>query len=86
MTPNTRTRRLLLVVDAPSLLHRNHHARSHTGLRDRQGRPIWALHGMLRQILEAIDQFAPDAVLFGIDDRRASVREAAYPQIGRAHV
>ena len=48
----TRTRRLLLVVDAPSLLHRNHHARSHTGLRDRQGRPIWALHGMLRQILE----------------------------------
>ena len=34
----TRTRRLLLVVDAPSLLQRNHHARSHTGLRDRQGR------------------------------------------------
>ena len=65
----TRTRRLLLVVDAPSLLHRNHHARSHTGLRDRQGRPIWALHGMLRQILESIDSFAPDAVLFGLDDR-----------------
>jgi 5'-3' exonuclease len=69
MTPNTRTRRLLLVVDAPSLLHRNHHARSHTGLRDRQGRPIWALHGMLRQILESIDSFAPDAVVFGLDDR-----------------
>jgi 5'-3' exonuclease len=79
-------RRLLLAVDAPSLLHRNHHARADTGLRDRGGRPAWALHGMLRQILEAIDQFAPDAVLFGFDDRRASEREAVYPayKAGRA--
>ncbi|CAM3910805.1 5'-3' exonuclease [Nocardioides zeicaulis] len=84
-TPD-RPRRLLLVVDAPSLLHRNHHARSHTGLRDRQGRPIWALHGMLRQILESIDSFAPDAVLFGLDDRTFSVRRDAYPdyKAGRA--
>ncbi|TGN65301.1 5'-3' exonuclease [Nocardioides eburneiflavus] len=82
----SRTRRLLLVVDAPSLLHRNHHARSHTGLRDRQGRPIWALHGMLRQILESIDSFAPDAVLFGLDDRSGSVRRDRYPdyKAGRA--
>lgn len=79
-------RRLLLAVDAPSLLHRNHHARAHSGLRDRSGRPAWALHGMLRQILEAIDQFAPDAVLFGLDDRRTSVRETRYPayKAGRA--
>lgn len=78
--------RLLLAVDAPSLLHRNHHARAETGLRDRGGRPAWALHGMLRQILEAIDQFAPDAVLFGLDDRTSSVREQAYPayKAGRA--
>jgi DNA polymerase-1 len=78
--------RLLLAVDAPSLLHRNHHARAESGLRDLGGRPAWALHGMLRQILEAIDQFAPDAVLFGIDDRRSSVRETAYPayKAGRA--
>lgn len=80
------TDRLLLAVDAPSLLHRNHHARAESGLLDRGGRPAWALHGMLRQILEAIDQFAPDAVLFGIDDRRTSVREAMYPayKAGRA--
>jgi 5'-3' exonuclease len=86
MTPNTRTRRLLLVVDAPSLLHRNHHARSHTGLRDRQDRPIWALHGMLRQILESIDSFAPDAVVFGLDDRSGSMRRDLYPdyKAGRA--
>nr|WP_235734963.1 hypothetical protein [Nocardioides alcanivorans] len=79
-------RRLLLAVDAPSLLHRNHHARAHTDLRDRTNRPAWALHGMLRQILESIDSFAPDAVIFGIDDRRDSVRERLYPdyKAGRA--
>ena len=79
-------RRLLLAVDAPSLLHRNHHARAHTDLRDRHGRPAWALHGMLRQILEAIDLFAPDAVIFGLDDRVTSQRERFYPdyKAGRA--
>jgi DNA polymerase-1 len=79
-------RRLLLAVDAPSLLHRNHHARAETGLRDLGGRPAWALHGMLRQILDVIDQFAPDAVVFGLDDHTSSVRERAYPayKAGRA--
>ncbi|TYL56013.1 5'-3' exonuclease [Nocardioides sp. BGMRC 2183] len=79
-------RKLLLAVDAPSLLHRNHHARAESGLRDRSGRPAWALHGMLRQILEAIDRFAPDAVLFGLDDRQSSIRATRYPayKAGRA--
>ncbi|CAM3222531.1 5'-3' exonuclease H3TH domain-containing protein [Nocardioides dubius] len=77
-TPS-RARRLLLAVDAPSLLHRNHHARAHTDHRDRSHRPAWALHGMLRQILESIDAFAPDAVIFGLDDRTTSVREGLYP-------
>ena len=81
-----RPRRLLVVVDAPSLLHRSHHARAHTGTTDRAGRPAWALHGMLSQILEVIDGFAPDAVIFGLDDRRASERAALYPdyKAGRA--
>lgn len=76
---DARPRKLLLVVDAPSLLHRNHHARAHTGMTDRLGRPAWALHGMLSQILEAIDGFAPDAVIFGLDDRAASLRRDFYP-------
>lgn len=86
VTVTQRERRLLLAVDAPSLLHRNHHARAETGLLDRGGRPAWALHGMLRQIIEAIEMFAPDAVIFGIDDRTASVREEFYPdyKAGRA--
>jgi 5'-3' exonuclease len=78
--------RLLLAVDAPSLLHRHHHARASTDLRDRGGRPAWALHGMLLQILEALEAFTPDAVVFGLDDREASVRREAYPDYksGRA--
>jgi len=86
MNSSPSPRRLLLVVDAPSLLHRNHHARAHTRMIDRAGRPAWALHGMLRQILDSIDAFAPDAVLFGLDDRTASVRRDAYPdyKAGRA--
>ena len=81
-----RPRQLLLVVDAPSLLHRNHHARAHTRILDRTGRPAWALHGMLRQIIESIDAFAPDAVVFGLDDRTASLRRDEYPdyKAGRA--
>lgn len=89
MTPSAappRERKLLLVVDAPSLLHRNHHAKSHHHITDRSGRPVRALHGMLRQIIESIDGFAPDAVVFGLDDRTASVRRDAYPdyKAGRA--
>lgn len=84
--PDAPPRKLLLVVDAPSLLHRNHHARAHTRLLDRAGRPAWALHGMLRQIIEAIERFAPDAVIFGLDDRTSSVRADRYPayKSGRA--
>jgi DNA polymerase-1 len=84
--PDVAPSRLLLAVDAPSLLHRNHHARVESALRDRGGRPAWALHGMLRQILEVVDQFAPDAVVFGLDDRSSSVRSEAYPayKAGRA--
>lgn len=78
-SPDDRPRKLLLVVDAPSLLHRNHHARAYTGITDRSGRPAWALHGMLRQILEAIEAFAPDAVIFGLDDRTSSSRTDFYP-------
>jgi len=85
-TDPDRPRKLLLAVDAPSLLHRNHHARRHTRQLDRGGRPAWALHGMLRQIIESIDAFAPDAVIFGLDDRTGSLRRDDYPdyKAGRA--
>ena len=77
---------LLLCIDAPSLLHRNHHARAGTALRDLGGRPAWALHGMVRQVVEAIESFGPDAVVLGLDDKSTSERAATYPayKAGRA--
>ncbi|MCH1865397.1 5'-3' exonuclease H3TH domain-containing protein [Nocardioides sp. CFH 31398] len=77
---------LLLAVDAPSLLHRAHHARVASDQRDRGGRPAWALHGMLLQVLEAVERFAPDRVVLGFDDRTHSQRAARYPayKAGRA--
>lgn len=41
---------------------------------------------MLRQIIEAVDGFAPDAVICGFDDRAASVRRDYFPdyKAGRA--
>ncbi|MGA8848068.1 MAG: 5'-3' exonuclease H3TH domain-containing protein [Nocardioides sp.] len=81
-TPTTAPRpgtRLLLCIDAPSLLHRNHHARASTDLRDLGGRPAWALHGMVRQIIEAVESFRPDAVVLGLDDKSSSLRAQQYP-------
>lgn len=78
-TSATPTPGLLLAVDAPSLIHRNHHARLDSGLRDAGGRPVWALHGMLLQILEVIDQFTPEMAVFGFDDRTSSHRAQTYP-------
>lgn len=72
-------RPLLLALDAPGLLHRSYHARAETGLRDSNGRPLWALHGMLVQALEAIESFRPAAAVFGFDDRTGSLRAQGYP-------
>ncbi|MBF4162747.1 5'-3' exonuclease [Nocardioides acrostichi] len=77
--PAPADRPLLLAVDAPSLLHRGHHAHVGSGRLDRGGRPAWALHGMLRLILQVLEDLTPDAVVFGLDDRRASVRAERYP-------
>lgn len=81
MPPTTQPRPLLLVVDAPSLLHRSHHAGGSGpgGRLDRGGRPVGALHGMLRQILTVLDDLTPDAVVLGLDDRERSLRAESYP-------
>ena len=76
--PLSHERRLLLAVDAPSLLHRNHHARAESGLHDRGGRPRGPCTGCCARSWRRRPVRA-DAVLFGLDDRRSSVREEAYP-------
>jgi 5'-3' exonuclease len=74
---------LLLAVDGNSLLHRAFHAhsaeRGGEGLRDRHGRPVWALKGLVGLIASVAARMTPDAVVIGFDSPDRSVRRDDYP-------
>jgi DNA polymerase-1 len=69
----------LLAVDGNSLLHRAFHASARTGYRSADGRPRWAVRGLLSQLATAVDRSCADAVVVGFDDRFASVRRDRWP-------
>lgn len=75
---------LLMAVDGNSLLHRAHHGRAGSDLRDSAGRPIWGLKGLVHSIATAADRLRPDAVVVGFDCRKHSVRRADHPDY-KAH-
>ena len=70
---------MLLAVDGNSLVHRSFHAQSHTGLRSRDGRPMWAVRGLLMQLVAAVERIGPDAVIVGFDDPGHSLRKQRWP-------
>lgn len=65
---------VLLAVDGPSLVHRFYHALQHTGMRSPTGRPAWAVHGFVNQLLAAAARFHPAALVVGFDDQAGNVR------------
>jgi 5'-3' exonuclease len=71
--------RTLLAVDGNSLLHRAFHASARTGYYTAEGRPRWAVRGLLSQLVAAVDRACADAVVVGFDDRFASVRRDRWP-------
>ncbi|HET9518141.1 MAG TPA: 5'-3' exonuclease H3TH domain-containing protein [Actinoplanes sp.] len=75
---------LLLAVDGNSLLHRAYHAGSGDGWLDDDGRPMWALHGLVGHIARAAAHLRPAAVLVGFDCPDDSARRRDYPQY-KAH-
>lgn len=75
---------VMLVVDGNSILHRCFHSQARTGFRSADGRPRWAVRGLLSQLVAAVDRVGPDAVVVGFDDPDASVRRARWPQY-KAH-
>lgn len=75
---------VVLVVDGNSILHRCFHSQARTGFRSADGRPRWAVRGLLSQLVAAVDRVGPDAVVVGFDDPDASVRRARWPQY-KAH-
>jgi DNA polymerase-1 len=75
---------LLLAIDGNSLLHRAHHAMEQSALRDSEGRPIWALKGLISFIATAAARLTPDAIVIGFDSPGDSVRKVDYPDY-KAH-
>jgi 5'-3' exonuclease len=67
---------LLLVLDGNSLLHRAYHAAATGLLLDDDGRPVWALKGLVGYLARAAAKLRPDAVLVGFDCPDHSVRKA----------
>lgn len=70
---------VVLAVDGNSLLHRAFHSGARTGFRAADGRPLWAIQGLLNQIVIAADRSCADAIVVGFDDPDVSVRRATWP-------
>jgi DNA polymerase-1 len=78
------TERVVLAVDGNSLVHRAFHSLAHTGFRTGQGRPRWAVRGLLTQLVAAVERVGPDVVLVGFDDPDTSRRRERWPSY-KAH-
>jgi DNA polymerase-1 len=70
---------LLLVLDGNSLLHRAYHAAATGRHLDSDGRPVWALKGLIGYVARTAALLRPDAVLVGFDCPDHSVRKVDYP-------
>ncbi|MBK7721047.1 MAG: hypothetical protein IPI32_02160 [Austwickia sp.] len=78
------THPVLVAVDGNSLLHRSYHARAHTGYRLDDGRPAWAVQGLLTQVAAAAGRACAAYLVVGFDDPDASLRRERWPSY-KAH-
>jgi DNA polymerase-1 len=70
---------VILAIDGNSLVHRSYHAQARTGLHDADGRPCWAVRGLLMQLVAAVERIRPSVVVIGFDDPDDSVRRTRWP-------
>ena len=78
--------RVLLAVDGNSLVHRSFHAHAATGARSADGRGIWAVRGLIGQLIAAVERIGPDAIVIGFDDPDQSRRRDHWPQYKASRV
>lgn len=76
--------RVWLAIDGNSLVHRSFHSQARTGLHSVDGRPMWAVRGLLSQLVAAVERTGADTVVVGFDDPEASIRRDTWPQY-KAH-
>ncbi len=67
------------MLDGNSLTHRAYHAAATGRLLDQDGRPVWALKGLVGYAARAAALLRPDAMLIGFDCPDHSVRKDDYP-------
>lgn len=70
---------VILAIDGNSLVHRSYHAQARTGLHTAEGRPCWAVRGLLMQLVAAVDRIRPSVVVVGFDDPDESARRDRWP-------
>ncbi len=70
--------RVVLAVDGNSLVHRAYHAAASSA--SALTEPVWAVRGLLTQIVAGVERVGADAVVVGFDDATASVRREKWPQ------
>jgi DNA polymerase-1 len=75
---------VVLAIDGNSLVHRAYHAQARTGTVTADGRPAWAVRGLLMQLVAAVDRIRPAAVVVGFDDPDESLRRRRWPSY-KAH-
>jgi 5'-3' exonuclease len=76
-------RPLLVALDGDGLVHRAFHGMGRGGGDldvDREGRPVWALRGLVTAVAATVARLRPHAVLVAFDDAHQDcVRRAAHP-------
>lgn len=76
-----KTRERVLIVDGSNLCHRAFHAMSSTGMRDGDGNPVWALHGILTTLGSLVRDSGAKRVIVcrdlpgGCTERKAEIPE-----------
>lgn len=71
---------VILAIDGNSLVHRSFHAQARTGMHTTDGRPTWAVRGLLMQLVAVVERIRPHAVVVGFDDPDRSLRRERWPQ------
>jgi len=70
---------VILAIDGNSLVHRSYHAQARTAMHATDGRPAWAVRGLLMQLVAAVQRVRPSAVVVGFDDPDSSLRRDTWP-------
>lgn len=69
-----------MAVDGNALVHRSFHALARTGARTTWGEPMWAIQGLLTQLVAAADRVGPQHIVVGFDDPEVSIRRQRWPE------